>query len=297
MSPLAALLLDVALTALWPLVGASGMKHYSGVVFSVAGLALGLVTLLPALLARRRWRRLFSRDTAPYLMGMGVFSGVATAIFISALAYTTPANAAIVAQIEVLYSAALCAWVLKERPGGRQIAASLLVVLGTGLVMLRDLSSPRWRGDLMILVTPWMFQVSHIFAKRLPKDLDAWTLAGGRVFYGILAMLPLVAWELNAGARWSWEPAALKLLLAQGALMSSTNFVLWYMAIRHMDLSKATPIILSYPALTLAFSWMLGQETISAPQIGGLLVTMAGAIWMSRLVVEAQRAGMAIIPE
>lgn len=290
MSPLAALLIDWVVTALWPLIGASGMRHFNGLLFSAAGLLVGLVALSPFILSRGRWRRIFSRDVAPSLAAMGLFSGAATAIYISALAYTTPANAAIMAQVEVLYSAVLCAWLLGERPGLKQAGATLLVLLGTGLIMYRDLKSPRWRGDLMILLTPWMYQLSHIFSKRLPRDLDAWTLSGGRVIFGLLAVAPLCAWAAFHGARWSWEPAALRVLLLQGLLMSSTNFVLWYIAIRGMDLTQATSIMLSYPALTLLFSWALGHENVHGLQIAGLLVTMVGATWTSRLVLEAQRA-------
>ena len=42
MTPLAALVLDWAITALWPLIGAIGMRHYSGVLFATAGLVVGL---------------------------------------------------------------------------------------------------------------------------------------------------------------------------------------------------------------------------------------------------------------
>jgi drug/metabolite transporter (DMT)-like permease len=214
---------------------------------------------------------------------MGLLSGLATAIYITALNYTTPVNAVILAQIEVFYSVLLSARFLGERPTLKQSLASLLVVAGTALIVLHDLRSPRWRGDLMILATPWMYQVSHVFSKKLPPDLDAMTLSGGRVFYGLITMLPLAAWSLWRGASWSWETPALGLLLAQGLLMSSLNFVLWYVAIRGMELAKATTMLLSYPALTLVFSWGLGREQIRAVQIAGLACTFAGALWTARL--------------
>ncbi|UPT74729.1 MAG: DMT family transporter [Elusimicrobiota bacterium] len=163
---------------------------------------------------------------------------------------------------------------------------------GTGLVMLHDLSSPRWKGDLMILCTPWLYQVSHIFAKRLPKGLDAVTLSGGRVLYGILTMAPVCAWTLWHGGRWSWEPGALGFLVLQGLLMSSLNFVLWYMAIRNMELSKATTFMLSYPALTLVFSWLLGRDAIQGVQLIGLACSFAGAVWTARLTAEAREHAM-----
>ena len=283
MIPLAALVADWVLTALWPLIGASGLRYYSGIAFMWGGLAIGLVVMAPWLFARGRWSRLLARDAAPALLAMGFFSGLATAIYIGALNYTTPVNAVILAQIEVLYSVLLSAGFLGERPTLKQSLASALVVGGTALIVLHDLRSPRWRGDLMILATPWMYQASHILSKKLPRELDALTLTGGRVFYGLLATAPLFAWSLLRGGAWSWEPAALLILMIQGALMSSINFVLWYVAIRGMPLSKATTMLLSYPALTLAFSWGLGREPIRAVQLAGLVCTFAGALWTARL--------------
>ena len=281
--PLAALLADWVLTALWPLVGASGLKYYSGIPFMWGGLAIGFVALLPWMLAKGRFARMFSREAAPSLLAMGFFSGLSTAIYILALNYTTPVNAVILAQIEVLYSALMSAHFLDERLTLKQSLASVLVVAGTALIVLHDLRSLRWKGDLMILATPWMYQVSHIFSKKLPRDLDAMTLSGGRVFYGLIAMAPLAAWALLRGGAWSWEPAALRVLLVQGVLVSSLNFVLWYVAIRGMPLSKATTMLLSYPALTLVFSWGLGREIIHSVQLAGLACTFAGAIWTARL--------------
>ena len=283
MIPLAALVADWVLTALWPLIGASGLRYYSGIAFMWAGLAIGLVVLSPWLLARGRWRRIAARDIAPSLLAMGFLSGLSTAIYIIALNYTTPVNAVILAQIEVLYSVLLSAHFLDERLTLKQSLASVLVVAGTAMIVLHDLRTPRWKGDLMILATPWMYQVSHIFSKKLPPDLDAATLSGGRVFYGLLTMIPLFALSLLHGGAWSWEPAALRILAVQGVLMSSINFLLWYVAIRGMPLSKATTMLLSYPALTLLFSWGLGREQIRAVQIAGLACTFAGALWTARL--------------
>ena len=287
MSPLAALVLDWVITATWPLLAAGGVTRFSGVLFATGGLVVGLAALSPWLVAGGRWRRLVSRELAPSFALMGLCSGGATVIYISALAHTTPGNAAIMAQVEVLYSAALTAWLLHERPTLKQAAAAAVTVAGTSLVVLHDLSSPRWRGDLMILATPWLYQLSHIFAKRLPADLDALVISGGRVLWGIIAMLPVCLFSLARGGRWSWTPDAMALLAAQGLLMSSLNFVLWYMAIRRMELSKATVFMMSYPALTLLFSWLLGRDQIMLSQLAGLALSFSGAVWTARLTREA----------
>ena len=283
MSPMAALILDVVITALWPLIGAAGLAYYSTTLFMTAGLALGFASMLPWLMRGGRARRMFSRDAGPSLAAMGFFSGAASLVYVAALAYTTPVNAVILAQSEVVYSAILSAIFLGERPTLKQSLASGLVIGGTALIVLHDLSSPRWRGDLMILASPWMYQVSHIFSKKLPRNLDSWTLSGGRALYGVLFMLPPCAWTLTHGPAWSWAPSAVGVLVLQGLLCCSANLVLWYVALRGLELSKATTIMLSYPALTLVFAWLLGRESIRAVQVIGLATTFAGAAWTARL--------------
>jgi drug/metabolite transporter (DMT)-like permease len=284
-----ALILDVVITALWPLIGAAGLRDYSATLFIGGGLGVGALSLVPWLARGGRGRRLFSRDAAPSLAAMGFFSGAASLVYVAALAYTTPVNAVILAQVEVVYSAILSAVFLGEKPTLKQSLASALVIGGTALIVVHDLRSPRWRGDLMILASPWMYQVSHILSKKLPRDLDAWTLAGGRTLYGAVLMLPACAWALARGARWSWAPAALGMLALQGVLCCSANLVLWYVALRGLELAKATTIMLSYPALTLVFAWLLGRESIRAVQVLGLATTFAGAAWTARLTAGSGR--------
>jgi len=142
----------------------------------------------------------------------------------------------------------------------------------------------------MIALTPWMFQVSHVFAKRLPKDLDPVLISGARIFYSLFTLLPFSLWELCHGPLWSWSAPALRLLIWQGVFMNALPILFWYRAILRMDLAKATAFLLSYPALTMLLSWSLGRERISPAQVMGLAVTMAGAYWLSRLA-RAPRGG------
>jgi len=290
MSPFHALIIDWVLTSLWPIVGKDGTAYFSPALFCEAGLLIGFVTLLPWLLACGRWKRLLSRRVVYPLLIVGLLAGaLASLALTTGVQHTTSANAAIMAQIEVIYSAVLCAIILRENVGFSQAVGSLLVLAGTGLIMAKDLSTPRWKGDLLILLTPWMYQVAHIFAKRLPADLDAVTIAGGRLLFGAFWMLPFSMWALCHDPRWNWGTVPAIYLLAQGVGMSCINHVLWYVAIRGMELSKATAIMLSYPALTLVFSWALGRETIRAFQLIGLGLTLIGAYWVSILVLRTRR--------
>lgn len=293
MTPFSALVSNWVLTAFWPIVGQRGVQLYAPVLFMSAGLAVGLLVMAPSLVKEGRWRLILSRRLAPPLSLLGLFSGAASLIYVWAVGLTTPTNAAVMAQVEVLYSAALSAWLLRERITSAQAAASLLVMAGTALIMAHDLDTPRWKGDLVILATPWMFQVSHVFAKRLPPGLDPLVIAGGRIVYGLLLLLPFASWAALTGARWTWGREGLGLLAVQGTFLSCLNLVLWYRAIRGMDLAKATAFLLSYPAGTLLLSWALGREAVSPLQVAGMAVTLCGATWLSWLMSTAGAAANA----
>ena len=283
MPAFAALLGCWMLNAFWPLIGQDGLRCFSAALFYHGAMAVGFLCFLPALLARGRWRRALRPGVAGPLFLMSLLSGTGSLIYLMALRYTTAANAAVMAQSEVLYSAILSTWMLGESVLAPQGVASLMVLAGTGLIMAHDLGSLRWKGDLMIVLTPWMFQISHVIAKRLPKDLDPILVSGGRLFFSLFALAPFSLWALRHDPNWSWSAPALRVLVWQGVFMNALSVFFWYGAIRRIDLSKATAFLLSYPALTMLLSWCLGQERIAVAQLGGLAITMAGAYWLSRL--------------
>jgi len=289
--PLIALFIDWALTATWPIVGRRALLHFDPLTFAELALLLGFLTLLPFL--GRRLVRLFEPGLRVPLFWMGVFgSGIPSLLLVTAVGHTTPANAAIVCQVEVVYSAVLASLLLGERIGPKQVAGTTLVLVGTGLILAKDIGTPHWKGDLILLLTPWMFQVSHILSKRLPRDVDYVTIAGARMFYGCLVLAPFAvgSWLLGViSARFSAEAWAL--LAYQSTLLGSVNLVLWYVAIRNLELAKTTAVMLSYPALTLVFSWVLGSEPIGWHQVAGLGLSMGGAVWLTFQMRDGLPAG------
>ncbi|MBI4424182.1 MAG: DMT family transporter [Elusimicrobia bacterium] len=294
MSPLACLFASWAVTAVWPITAKLASRYADPLAFGPAALVLGLAALSPWLLTRGRWRRLVEPGLRRnFLVVGGLGSGLTTLMLLIAVSHTTAANAAIMCQVEVVYSAILSALLLRERITGRQALASSLVFAGTALILSRDLGTPHWKGDLLILATPWMFQVSHVFSKRLPKDLEPVTIAGARMLYGGLVLVP-VAVVAGLLGRVRVEPSAVLggIVVFHGLVLNALTVVLWYGAIRHLELAKTTAIMLSYPALTLLYCWLLGQEPIGWHQVAGLALSLSGALWLTSQVRESRAAAI-----
>jgi len=269
-----------------PIMGYLAAGRMSPVLFAFCGSALGFACFLPWAARSGALKVYFRRDLWPRLFALGFFgSALPIAALVTALQYTTPANAAILGQVEAVYTVILSRLFLRERITASQLFGTALVLTGTLLIAFKERFTLRWTGDLIVLAVPLMYQVSHVFSKRLPKDLDHVFVASARTLFAALGILPAFALGFVTPVA-AFEPglALLGIVLVWGVALTALNNLLWYKAILNMDLSKATAIVLSYPVLTALLSHFFGIEKIQAYQVAGLCLALGGAYWVTLLV-------------
>ncbi len=286
MNPLAATWLCWAIIGLSPIAGKYAVGVISPVLLVFLGTLIGVLYFTPWITKNHKWGELLAKETRWKFLFIGTF-GTALPFSISLLAlhYTTPGNAAILQQSELLYSLLFAALFLKEYPTKSQLAGSALIVLGVAFILIKEHYTPRWTGDLLIVGSTWMLQAGSTMAKKLPAHLDYRLIGMARNLYAIPALMIIV------GVLACCDTLVLKPNLQMFSVLTYTGvfkyglaMVLWYKAIRMLDLSRVTAIYLSYPVLSLAGSALLGLETITPYQILGLLLTLSGAYWVSFLV-------------
>ncbi len=285
-APLAAIWLTVCINSFFPIFGWLAAGRIAPPVYAFAGSAIGFACFLPWIARNGAFRTYFRPGLWPRLLAVGFFgSALPIALLVTALNYTTPANAAILCQVEAVYALVLAGIFLKEKVTPSQLAGTSLVLAGTMLIALRERFTVRWTGDLMVLAVPLFYQISHLFSKKLPRELSHVFVASARTLFASLGILPLVAFSAaRPGALFTPSLELLGILLVFGVALTALNNVLWYRAILNMDLSKATAIVLSYPVLTALLSHAFGIERLHAYQVGGLLLALAGAWWVTLLV-------------
>jgi drug/metabolite transporter (DMT)-like permease len=291
-TPLGAIWLTVCINSFMPVLGFLAAGRISPPLFALAGSALGFACFLPWIIKNKMFPVYFRRDLWPRLLAVGFFgSALPIAALVLALRYTTPANAAILGQVEAVYTVILSRLFLREKISLSQLFGTSLVLAGTLLIAFKERFTMRWTGDLIVLVVPLMYQISHLFSKRLPKDLSHVFVASARTLFATLGILPVFALGFFMPVA-SFEPSLelLGIVLAWGLVLTALNNVLWYKAILNMDLSKATAIVLSYPVLTALISHSLGIEKIQAYQLIGLGLALAGAYWVTLLVKKSEAA-------
>ncbi len=287
LSPVRALWTSLFITAFYPIVGKLSVGGISPSILLLFGTGLAVLFYTPMMIKQNFFPVFFKRNILTQFAIVGFFgTAMPFLLILTALKYTTPSNAAILNQVEVIYSLVLTWVFLKERPTGKQLVGTAMVIAGVVIILLNESFSMRWKGDLIVICTVWMFQVSHIAAKKLPANLTPHFLAFGRAFFGFCWSIPIAAILYFSGEHFifnaSWGTFAIILYL--GLINYVIGNATWYMAIRNMDLSKATAVILSYPVFTYIFSVMIGLDKIHSYQITGLVLALLGAYLVTNII-------------
>lgn len=287
MTPLKSLWASVLITAAYPVAG----KFAAGSVSPSAILLLGTLGaslfMLPLLIKEGTLPLLFKRDLLFKFSIVGLFGTALPFLLIfTALNYTTPANSAILNQVEAIYSLLLAAIFLKERPSFKQLIGTALLLIGVTLLLLVEGFSIKLKGDLIVIFTVWMFQVSHITAKKLPSNLTDNVVNAARVTYGFFWILPicLILALLKAPFYCEISVKSIAVLFFIAFFINVAGNILWYKAIRNMDLSKATAVMMTYPVFTYILSVIMGFDTFKVSQILGLVLAVGGAYMVTNTI-------------
>lgn len=280
-APVYAIWLAVFTTAFNVVISKLAVPYASSALFVFLTCLLGSVCFRLYFGKSGQWEDLFRKDVWPKALMMGTFgTALPMTIFMIAFNYTTPVNAAIANQFEIIYSLILTAIILKERPTLKQIGGSILILIGVGMIILEGGTTLQAKGDLLIISCLWMYQLSHIFAKKLPSDLSPQTIAAARAFYAMPALIVLCVALFfvqgpplfKAGSSTLWV-----VIIASAVVNYFVGNCYWYQAIRNMDLSKATAIILSYPVMTYVLSVLFRQDRITFYKVLGMILAVGGA--------------------
>ena len=269
----------------------AAVPYVTSALFILLACAAASVCFLPYLHKTGGWKILLDKKVWPQCLAMGTFgTALPMTIFMIALNYTTPVNGAILNQFEIIYSLILSAILLKERPTMAQIGGSLLILLGVGLLLWQAGTTVQLKGDLMIIGCLWMFQLSHISAKKLPAQMEPQLIAAARALFAMPALLVLVIYLAIFQGPLQFQSNAT--LWSTLVLCAVVNYFLgntfWYQAIRHMDLSKATAIILSYPVMTFVLAVLLGQDKITTVKVLGMILAIGGAYIVTGMVKQGE---------
>jgi drug/metabolite transporter (DMT)-like permease len=202
----------------------------------------------------------------PYLLiykGIGMTSGI---------------NASILFQAEIFF-AMFYGWIIGEAITERKILGATLIIAGTFFVLFNGTLKFNF-GDLLIIIGTAFYPVANIYAKKALKIISPITLVFARSAIGgitllILSLLPegaTVSFPIIAGYWW--------LFAINGLVVSGITKVLWYEGLETMDVSKATILIMPYPAFGVIYAGAFLGEIPTLYQLAGLIIVILGVYTM-----------------
>ena len=294
LSPLTALWLSLSITVFYPIIGKLKTGYISPTSLMLIATGVTVLCYIPYLTKNHYWKLLFDKKLAPRLAGVGLFSSACPFLFVMvALNYTTPANTSILGQTEILYSVILSYFFLGERPTGKQIIGTAFILMGVICILMEaNKFNFQMKGDLLILCTSWMFQIGHIIAKKLPNTLTDHFITAARAFYAFFLTIPLTYiltyFNIQPTITICWQ--TIFSILFMGIAFYIFGNYLWYRAIRNMDLSKATTLMMSYPVFTYIISAIFGYDKITILKTLGIIFALGGAYLVNN-VIKKQRRG------
>ncbi len=248
-----------------------------------------VVFAAPVLLHERRRGRagLFSAHLAPrqrrrgliVALSTGAMFGASTYFYVLGVEMAGAVNAAIAIQAYPVFAILVEAVLLKRRKTPLELA--LTAVLVGSLVYLGTGGSWRLEGAsvwlLVPLGVPFLWSIAHVLIRRelietpvTPAQVTVLRVAISTVFLGIVLVVA--------------QPGGLAALLAPEfqmwamlmGLVYTTELIVWFHAMRAIDVSLASAIVTPWPALTMVLAAVvLGEPVRTYQMVAFALVVMS----------------------
>jgi len=234
----------------------------------------------------------FKKVPWKYLLSIGLIGGgFAFLFYFTGLQLTTSGRAAFLHKTLPIYTIILAFLFLKEKIVKKQVFALILMLLGTLLIYSAKITPTElWSepsiGDLLIILATFLWGVENIIARGVMiKSESNFVVTFGRMFFGAILLFGIL---LGLGKL----DQLLFLTIEQiGKLLLSTAILFgyvftWYWGIKLINVSKATPLLLLTPvvSLLLGLVW-LGEPTPPLQLLGSTLI-LIGAYLVSRIKSE-----------
>ncbi len=256
--------------------------------------AVGFLAALGLLASGRELRAFTVRQWAGWLTLGLIGGGIPFLLFFQGLTMASAASASLIQKTMFIWVALLAVPLLGERLGWWQFVG--LGIIAAGQFFLQPLT--RWggwgTGETLILIATLLWACETIIAKKVLAGVSAHTGALGRMGVGALVMWGFLsltsrsgtALTLN-GTQWMWVLVTSVFLL--GYVWT------WYRALKTAPAALVTSVLTIGAIITLLLSAVIDHQTVSAPQMGAMVLLIVGAaVFVFPSVCRPRRAVEAV---
>ena len=218
--------------------------------------------------------------------GLAVVSGVLLAVhfasWITSLRFTSIASSVVIVTTQPVFTAAFGPYLLKEKPGGKGIAAVLLALAGTAVLAGGDLAvgGRALVGDLLALVGAITASAYFMIGRRVRERI---AFPRYLLLVNSVATVTLFAFAAGGRATLSGYPAATWIwlvLMAAGPHLMGHGLLNW--SVRRLRAFTVNMAVLGEPVLATIYAALLFGEVPGSWFYAGAALIVAGIVLASR---------------
>ncbi len=244
-------------------------------------LAVAAVLLLPFLL--HGWRRAEKRrGDLLWLLLMAAFEpGLYFVLEITALQYTSSAQAGIIVAIFPLLAALGGAFFFREHLTARMLAGLALAVIGAAGMTLAggadDHAPAPWLGNLLEFFAISSAVGYMLIVKRLSPRWPVWSITAAQMLLGALFFLPATGALADPAVRTlALRPEPLALLLWLGVGVTVLAYGLYNFSVSRLTAAQAAVFVNLMPVLAALMGWAWLGERLAIVQVAFAALILAG---------------------
>ena len=239
-------------------------------VLAVAAFEVGVFLVIT-----RRIRVRVFLDRWPFFLVIGLLVAASTAINYIAVGYIDPGTASLLAQTATIFALALSIFWLRERLGSRELLGSAIAIIGVIIISFQPGDYFRL-GSLFILGSAFMYALHAAVVKRYGGEMDFANFFLFRVasVTGFLFLFSALRGQLELPSGRAWL-----ILFVAGTVDVVISRILYYLALRRLQMSYHTIILTLSPVITILWSLFLFRLKPTAQGLmGGAAVILGVAI-------------------
>jgi drug/metabolite transporter (DMT)-like permease len=234
-------------------------------------LAVATVEVGVYLGVKRRIRFNILRANLPFFLAIGLLVAASTAFNYIAVGYIDPGTASLLSRSVTVFALAFSIVWLHERLSGLEIPGAIIAVAGVFIISFQPGDYLRL-GALLVVASAFMYAMHAAIVKRYGGQMDFGNFFLFRVasVTGFLLLFTTARGQLS----WpSWE--AWRFLLLAGTIDVVISRVLYYLALRRLQMSLHTIILTLSPVITVIWAMLLFSEKPTLQSfVGGAAVIL-----------------------
>ena len=248
------------------------------ILFCAAVTTIAAICALPFLYWRGELSMLLDRRYLHWLLAISMTGTVMTSLtLIYGMEHIDAIATVILLQTEPVYSLILSVVVVGERPSTRQLFATGAILAGIGSVFWAGNAFSPMFAAMLLFVTPFFWQTSHVLGLRVMPPLKPIGIAGARFIFAACVFIPMFLLRSSGSLSELRDLRLLMVIGATGFFVYFLSALTWYGAISRLSLSWTTALVVpGIPLISMLFAMMFLGEHPTSREIIGVLIAIGG---------------------